>query len=198
MSGDFDRARELATQGGELLHELGAAAIAARTSDVLSRIELLAGDAEAAEAKLRADFEVLTAMDENFVRPNIAALLSKALLELGRSDEAEELARVAEEIASPDDVEAQALLRSVRARILAARGRDAEARALAAEVLELVAATDAPVLRADSLLDLAEALESAPEERAAALEEARALYEQKRHLVGIARVEAELVVAPVS
>jgi tetratricopeptide (TPR) repeat protein len=197
MSGDFDRARELATQGGELLHELGAAAIAARTSDVLSRIELLAGDAEAAEAKLRADFEVLTAMDENFVRPNIAALLSKALLELGRADEAEELARIAEEIASPDDVEAQALLRSVRARILAARGRDAEARALAAEVLELVAATDAPVLRADSLLDLAEALESSPEERAAALEEARALYEQKRHLVGIARVEAELVVAPV-
>ena len=54
------------------------------------------------------------------------------------------------------------------------------------------------MLRADSLLDLAEALESSPQERAAALEEARALYEQKRHLVGIARVEAELVVAPVS
>jgi class 3 adenylate cyclase/tetratricopeptide (TPR) repeat protein len=196
MSGDFDRARELVTQGAELLRELGAAAIAARTSDLASRIELLAGDAEAAEAKLRADFEVLTAMDENYARPNIAALLAKALFELGRIEEAEELAGVAEEIASPDDVEAQALLRSVRARILAARGRDAEARALAAEVIELVAGTDAPILRADSLLDLSEALESSPAERAAALEEARALYEQKRHLVGIARVEAVLVGEP--
>ena len=157
-----------------------------------SRIELLAGDAEAAEAKLRADFDVLTALDENYVRPNIAALLSKTLLELGRADEAEAFAAVADEIASPDDVEAQALLRSVRARILSARGLDAEARALAAEVLDLVAATDAPVLRADSLLDVAEALESSPAARLAVLEEARALYEQKRHLVGIARVEAEL------
>jgi tetratricopeptide (TPR) repeat protein len=192
MSGEFDRARELASQGGELLRELGATVIAARTSDVASRIELLAGDAEAAEAKLRADFDVLTALDENYVRPNIAALLSKTLLELGRADEAEAFAAVADEIASPDDVEAQALLRSVRARILSARGLDAEARVLAAEVLDLVAATDAPVLRADSLLDVAEALESSPAERLAVLEEARALYEQKRHLVGIARVEAEL------
>jgi len=195
MSGDFDRARELATQGGELLRELGATVIAARTSDVSSRIELLAGDPEAAEARLRADFELLTAMDENYVRPNIAALLSKALLELGRTEEAEEFAALAAEIASPDDVEAQAVLRAVQARILVARGRDADARELADEVLRLVSDTDAPVLRADSLLDIAEALESSPVDRVGALEEARALYEQKRHLVGIARVEAELAAA---
>jgi class 3 adenylate cyclase/tetratricopeptide (TPR) repeat protein len=193
MSGDFERAREIATQGGDLLRELGAVVIAARTSDVLSRIELMAGDAEAAEAKLRADFEVLTEMDERYVRPNIAALLAKALFELGRADEAEAYARIAAEIADEDDVEAQALLRSVRARVLAARGQAEEAHALALEVIQLVRETDSPVLRADSLLDVSEALEDSPEERIAALEEARSLYEQKRHLVGMARVEAELV-----
>ena len=44
MSGDFERARELAARAGELLRELGATVIAARTSDVSSRIELMAGD----------------------------------------------------------------------------------------------------------------------------------------------------------
>ena len=49
-----------------------------------------------------------------------------------------------------------------------------------------------PAFRADTLVDLADALEASPEERIAALEEARSLYEQKQHLLGLARVEAEL------
>jgi class 3 adenylate cyclase/tetratricopeptide (TPR) repeat protein len=197
MSGDFDRARELTEVAGDVLRDLGAAVIAARTSHASSRIESMAGDPEAAEAKLRADFEVLTAMDERYVRPIIAALLAKALFELGRTDEAEEFAGVTAEIASPDDLEAQALLRSVRARVLASRGQLADARALAHEVLELVGQTDDLVLRADSLVAVAEALEGSPEERVAALGEALELYEQKRHLVGVARVEAELAATPV-
>jgi hypothetical protein len=140
---------------------------------------------------------VLTAMDERYVRPIIAALLAKALFELGRTDEAEEFAGVTAEIASPDDLEAQALLRSVRARVLASRGQLADPRALAHEVLELVGQTDDLVLRADSLVAVAEALEGSPEERVAALGEALELYEQKRHLVGVARVEAELAATPV-
>ena len=168
--------------------------IAARTSDVLSRIELMAGDAEAAEAKLRADFEVLTEMDERYVRPNIAALLAKALFELGRADEAEAYARIAAEIADEDDVEAQALLRSVRARVLAARGQAEEARALALEVIQLVReTTPRPARRLAA--DVSEALEDSPEERS--LPRGRpAPYEQKRHLVGMARVEAEPIGAP--
>jgi class 3 adenylate cyclase/tetratricopeptide (TPR) repeat protein len=192
MSRDFDRGRELATRAGELLVELGATAISARTSAVTSQIELMAGDPEAAEAKIRADFDALTALDERFVRPYIAALLAKALFELGRHEEAESIAALAGEITSDDDVEAQVVLRSVQARLLAARGQSAEAQARAREVLELARETDSPVLHADTLVDLAEVFEDAPSERASLLDEARALYEQKRHLVGLERVDDAL------
>ncbi|HUK45064.1 MAG TPA: adenylate/guanylate cyclase domain-containing protein [Gaiellaceae bacterium] len=198
MSGDFDRARELATRGEDLLQELGAAAIGARTSFAWARIELIAGDPGAAEPRLRADFDRLTEINENYVRPNIAALLAKALFELGQIDEADRLATVASEIASPDDIDAQLVLRAVQTRVLAAGGRLDDARSAAETVLELCRETDAPVLRADSLADVAGVLDATSEERIAALEEARLLYEQKGHLVGVARVDAELAAAAVS
>jgi ATP/maltotriose-dependent transcriptional regulator MalT len=152
----------------------------------------MAGDPVAAESKIRADFEALTAMDERFVRPYIAALLAKVLFELGRHDEAKQIASVASEIAGEDDVETQVILRSVEARLLAACGRAAEARGLSSEALALARETDSPVLHADTLVDLAEVFGDSASERVAALEEARALYAQKRHLVGIERVDAAL------
>jgi class 3 adenylate cyclase/tetratricopeptide (TPR) repeat protein len=189
MSRDFDRARELVGQAVELLRELGITTLGARTSDSSARVELMAGDLEAAESQLRADYDALTAMDERYYRPNITALLAKTVYELGRRDEAEELAAVAAELASPEDVEALALLRSVQARLLASRGEADEARAVALNVVELIGKTDAPVFRADVLVDLADALVASPE-GAAALAEARSLYLQKQHLVGVARVES--------
>jgi class 3 adenylate cyclase/tetratricopeptide (TPR) repeat protein len=196
MSGDFERARERCARGEELLHDLGASVLEARTSDFWSRIELMAGDPAAAEAKLRADYDALTTMNERFFLPNIAALLAKALFELDRLDEAEELVSVAAELSDAEDVEAQALLQTVQARLLAARGRAAEARLVARAAVVLTGHTDAPVLRADALVDVADVLGETPEERTAALDEARSLYEQKQHLVGLARVDAELAKPP--
>jgi ATP/maltotriose-dependent transcriptional regulator MalT len=152
----------------------------------------MAGDAEAAESALRADYESLTAIDERYFLPNIAALLTKTVYDLGRIDEAEQLLRTALELASPEDVEALAVLRSVEARLLASRGQTDEARRLVDEVAESIRDTDAPVFRADTLMDLSEVLRDSPAERAAMLEEARAFYETKRHLIGVARAEAEL------
>ena len=192
MSGDITRGRELGTRAGELLRDLGATVLAARTSYVSARVELMAGEPAAAESRLRSDYDALTAMDERYFRPIIASLLAKSLYELNRLEEAADLAALTEEIASPDDVEALAVARAVRARLLAADGATDEARALALAAVELVAQTDAPVLRADVRMDAAEALAGATDERAALLEEARALYEQKQHLLGLARVEAEL------
>ena len=192
MSRDFDRARDLVARAIDLLQELGVTVLGARTSDSSARVELMAGDLEAAERKLRADYDALTAMDERYYRPNITALLAKTLYDRGKHEEAEEFAKIAAELASDDDVEALAMLRSVQARLLASRGHVDEARELALEVAEQTRETDAPVFRADTLADLAEALESSPGEQAAALEEARRLYAQKQHLVGVARVVSEL------
>jgi hypothetical protein len=159
----------------------------------------MAGDPEAAEALLRADYEALTAMEENYLRPFIAACLARALFEAGRIDEADELAAVAAEIADPDDVEPQAIVRSVRARVLVSRGDAETARALAYEALALIGETDDLSLRADSLLAVAGTLEDSPDERVAVLGEALALFERKRHLIGVERVEAELAgLAPVA
>jgi class 3 adenylate cyclase/tetratricopeptide (TPR) repeat protein len=192
MAGDFERARELTAAAGDVLRDLGATVTAARTSDATARIELMAGDPAAAEARLRADYDALTALEERYVLPNIAALLAKTLVELGRLEEAAEVASVAEALADADDVEAQAVLRAVRARLLGARGARDEARVLALEAVELTRQTDAPVLRADTLVEVADTLEASAGEGTAALEEARELYERKRHLVGLARVEAVL------
>jgi hypothetical protein len=192
MSGDVDRARELTGVAGDLLRELGANVTAARTSDASARIELMAGNAEAAELKLRADYDALTAMRERYVLPNIAAMLAKTLVELGRLDEAGEIAGIAEGLAAADDVEAQIVLRTVRARLAAFAGRVDEARLLAREAVELTGQTDAPVLRADTLVDVADALDGSDGEGLAALEEARALYRQKANLIGMARVDAAL------
>ena len=122
MSRDLAHARELIAQAGELLRDLGATVLAARTSDASSRVELMAGEPEEAESKLRADYDTLTAMDDHYFRPNIAALLSKTLYDLGRFEEAESFADIASELASSDDIEARALVGSVRARLLASRG----------------------------------------------------------------------------
>jgi class 3 adenylate cyclase/tetratricopeptide (TPR) repeat protein len=196
MSGDFERARELSARGAELLRDLGATVLAARTSDFSSRIELMAEEPGAAEERLRIDYDALTAMDERYFLPNIAALLAKTLFELDRLDEAEELVAVAGGLTDPEDVEAQALLQSVQARLLAARGHPEEAKARARAAVELAGHTDAPVLRADALFDVSSVFGDAGGERTAALEEARALYRQKQHLVGLARVEAELAKPP--
>jgi class 3 adenylate cyclase/tetratricopeptide (TPR) repeat protein len=194
MSKDFDRARELASRAEELLEELGAAAISARTSFDWGRIELMAGNPRTAAARLQAGFRRLTDMNENYVRPNIAALLAKALFETGSVDEASAFATVAAEIASADDVDAQVMLRSVQARVLDARGHAAEAAATAQVVVDLMRDADWPVLKADALFDVSEVLEVTHAQRAALLEEARMLYERKGHLVGLSRVDAELSV----
>lgn len=156
-----------------------------------ARVELMAGDLEAASATLRASYDALTAMDERYYRPCAAAVLAKSLFALGQRDEAEELANVAAALASPDDIEAQALLAPVKARLLAARGQTDEARALADSVRALLARTDAPVLRADALVELAEAA-SDTAEREQLLEDARALYASKQHLLGVAEAERRL------
>ena len=192
MSGEFERARELSEAAIDLLRDLGANVTAARTSDATARIELLAGDPEAAEAKLRVDYDALTAMHERYVLPNIAALLAKTLVELGRLDEAGEIADVVADLAADDDVEAQTVLCAVRAQLAAAGGRPEEARMLARQAVELAAQTDAPVLKADTLLEVSSVLDDSDGERDAALAEALELYDRKRHLVGIGRVNAAL------
>jgi class 3 adenylate cyclase/predicted ATPase len=194
MQGDFAEARELYTRARALLDELGVAVLAAWTSLESSAVEMLAGDPARAEQELRENYEKLSGMGEKFFLPPLTALLARSVLAQGRHEEAAEIAGIASELAAEDDIEAQALWRGVRARILASEGKIREAEQLASEGVELLRQTDAPVKQADALLDLAEVLVTDGQIRAAqvVVEESMRLYEGKQSTVAHARAEALL------
>jgi tetratricopeptide (TPR) repeat protein len=155
MRGDFDKARATYTHAQALLEELGGY-VAASGSLESAQIEILAGDLDAAEAALRRDYQALEAMGERYVLSSVAGLLARVLYELGRYDEADELSRTVESLSSPEDIDAQALWRGVRAKVLARRGEHAEATRLAQEMLALRRQSESPDLEAEALADLAE------------------------------------------
>jgi tetratricopeptide (TPR) repeat protein len=194
MQGDFERARSLYRATRARLEDLGASMLAASTSIDASRVELLAGDYEAAERELRPDYEALTAMGERFLLSTVGGLLARVLEAQGRRDEAEEITRVVEEIAADDDVDAQALWRGVRARVLARKGDGKRAVELATQAVALRAETDSSSLKAETLVDLAETQLAVHHETecSVALEQALQLVRSKGDRVTTERIEARL------
>jgi tetratricopeptide (TPR) repeat protein len=194
MQGDFDEARQLYARARVILEEHGTAVSAAFTSIESGVVEMLAGDPAAAERELRKDYETLTDLGEKYFLPPITALLAQAVAAQGRHEEAAEIAGSARMLAAEDDLEAQALWRSVQARVLSAQGQHDDAEALAREAIELLGQTDAVVRQADALMDLAVVLVERGQVRAAraVVEESRQLYERKESIVAHERAQAML------
>ena len=157
-----------------------------------SRVEMLAGDPEAAERDLRIDFEKLSGMGEKYLLPLVAALLARAVSGQARYDEAVKLTQTAEELADDDDVEPQAIWRCVRAHLLVRTGEQVEAERLAREAVGMLAGIEAPDLHGDCLVALAEVLaaQGRTEDARAALRQAFDLYGLKGNLVSADRVLA--------
>jgi class 3 adenylate cyclase/tetratricopeptide (TPR) repeat protein len=192
LNGEFDRARELYRRARHLREELGATVLAAATSLTSGRVELQAGNAEAADAELRRDDATLAAMGERYLRPVVVALLARAVYARGKVDEAGELAAMARDLADSDDVEAQALWRSVRAKVLARRGGLPEAEQLGREAVEVLGETDAPLVRIEVLTDFAEVLGGNVTESRRVLEQALELCRMKEMAVHAVQVERML------
>ena len=150
-----------------------------------SNIELLAGDAEAAERELRTGYGMLEEIGEMHVRPTIAAYLAAALAQDGRSADAEELARFAESHSDEDDIVTQAMSRVALAQVQARAGEAEEAERLAREAVQLAAPTDFLDLQATALLALARVLREARSPEASKVgAQAQAVYERKGNSVG--------------
>jgi class 3 adenylate cyclase/tetratricopeptide (TPR) repeat protein len=194
LDGDFVRGRALYRQARTMLEDLGATVLAASTSFMSARVELLAGNPEPAERDLRGDYESLEAMGELFFRPSVGAMLAQALFAQGRTEEAETLALESAQLAAGDDIEVQALCRSVRGKVLARRAIFDEATRLASEAVEMIPSVEAPLMRTEALLDLSEVLVAAADAQAAreSLLEARALCELKKMSVPTIRIETLL------
>ena len=189
MRGDFDRARSLWAEARGLYEELGLQHRRAARSLIPATIELLAGDAVAAERELRFGYDTLAAMGETYIRATLAAYLAAVLVELRRDDEAMALTIESEASASADDVVPQVLWRGARARVLARRGTAAEAATLARDAVERALATDFIDLRAAAFLDLAAVLTDGNAAARAAEE-----YARKGNVVGAERARALVTV----
>ena len=93
MEGRFDRARELQAISAATFEELGLTLSLAVSHTEAGTVELLAGDAAAAEQSLRRGYQALEQIGERNLLSTTVALLAQALLAQQRDEEAERLAR---------------------------------------------------------------------------------------------------------
>jgi class 3 adenylate cyclase/tetratricopeptide (TPR) repeat protein len=195
MRGQIDIARDMMARAKAWGEELGLEVLV-RSPALLSEalIELLAGNAAAAERVLRPACERLERIGELGYLASAAPQLADALWAQGRDEDALEVTERwhPERLTVPEDADAQIGWRGVRAKILARAGSIEEAERLAREATEMAAGTDYLNLRAKALADLAEVLRIAgrPEESAAAVQEATRLYERKGNVAAAARLSS--------
>jgi tetratricopeptide (TPR) repeat protein len=192
--GDFDRARLLCDEGTAMAEELGSRFMIAASSGIRGQLELLAGDASAAEHFARREHDILLALGDDGHRSTAAGELAMVLCDLGRLSEAESLANEAMSLAADDDLASQAFGRIALARVRTARGLDDDAVSLAREAVELYAAAQTPDQSGKTWTALAEALRAAGREAeaTAAAETAVAFYERKGNRPAAERTRAFL------
>jgi class 3 adenylate cyclase/tetratricopeptide (TPR) repeat protein len=194
MRGDFDAARDCYRRCKELTFEYGLRLRQGVQTQDGAWIELLAGDAAAAERELREGYAILAGLEETGFRSTNAAVLADALLAQGRIEEAADAAADALALTQADDATTLGTVRWVEAQIASLRGDFAGAIATARDAVALLEQTDYVVQRSDALVALARVCEAAGES-GRAVEAARSaldLYERKGHLVGVAATRAML------
>jgi tetratricopeptide (TPR) repeat protein len=185
MLGSFDEARALAKRAGAIMAELGLSLDLAGSSMLVARIEMRAGDLEAAERVLREGFDRLRAMDERGFASTVASLLGIVRASQGRDSEAERFCLESRELAAEEDVISQTEWRTGMVPVLLRRGEPERAEELAREALAIVETTDMPTPQGDTWVCLADMLEATGRrgESRDALREALDRYELKGDVV---------------
>jgi tetratricopeptide (TPR) repeat protein len=180
MRGDFEEARALVARDKALSEELGLPLAAARASFAYGSLELLADDPAAAEAELRAGYEVLAEIGDKSALCNVAAVLAQALYLQGDDAEALRFAGVAKRAAAESDRWAQVYWRGAQAKVLAKQGRFDEADELAHDAIAFAFNTDSLNTRGDALMDSAEVFRLADRDGEAAARARKAIHAYDR------------------
>lgn len=185
MEGRFEEARDLASRARTTLEDFGFTLRASWVWETSGAIEMLAGDPVAAERALHAGFDAAAELGDQGFQATVAALLAHALVEQGRSEEADRFAALSEASAAEDDVDSQVLWRSARARILAASGDASRGESFVGEALALIEQTDDVNMHADTLVDLGIVLaaDDRAKEAIDAFDKAIGLYVEKGNVV---------------
>ena len=124
LRGRTDAARRMIASSRKMVEELGITQRLLEADVFAGRIELLEGDAAAAERRLRGAYDGLRDLGLGIDAARAAALLARALLAQDRAAEAEALSHESEPLAG-DDLQAAIAWRGVRAEALARRGEHA-------------------------------------------------------------------------
>jgi predicted ATPase/class 3 adenylate cyclase len=192
MSGEFELARELLDEGAREITDLGLTVWAANNAQETFFVEMLAGNPDAAADTLRVSYATLEELGERGFLSTIAGFLAHALCALGEFEEADRFSRVGETAGAPDDVHAQVLWRTARAKVRAEAGDADGAEALAREAVRLVEATELLNTQGDALLDLASVLAHGARrhDALAAAEDAALRFERKGNLPSLERARA--------
>jgi tetratricopeptide (TPR) repeat protein len=193
MRGDFDAARARLERSRDILRDLGAT-LRGSGSVVPGLVDLLGGEAVAAERQFRAAYAALGRAGERSARATAAAYLARALYAQGRYDEAEEFTATSEKLAASDDEAARVEWSTTRAKVLALKGRQDEAEELASRAAALAARMDEVEAQAHALLDRAEVvrLGGGTEDAAELVAQAVALLERKGNVVAAAEARRQL------
>jgi tetratricopeptide (TPR) repeat protein len=188
MNGDFVRARERIAESETLAERFGSRMWIAASWEFGGHIELMAGDAAAAERSYRKEYELHRRLGDEGHASTSGAFLAVALCLLGRFDEAEEIATIARSIGADDDLATQASARCAQALVRSARAEHDEACDLARQAADMYAGAQDPWFHGDSLMVLAEVSRAAGRtgEAADAARAALVAYQRKGHQPGAA------------
>ena len=188
ITGQFAVARELIATSNATYADLGLTLHLASSEEHVAIVELLTGNAAAAETSMRNAYRTLEEMGERAFRSTAAASLALLIVEQRRDVEADALAEVSARLGATGDLLTQIRWRRARARVLSLRKEFKAAEALAREALAIAEKTDFINERADALIDLSHVFEASDrrDEAVAAGSEALHLYELKGNLVAAA------------
>jgi class 3 adenylate cyclase/tetratricopeptide (TPR) repeat protein len=188
MRGEFDEARAHWARAQAFWDELGMAHQRAIRAIDASAIELLAGDADAAERELRTGYDLLVEIGDVHNRPTLAAYLAAVLVEKSSLGDADALASYAKSHSWEDDIVTEVMWRVAHAQIEVHKGKEAEAERLARRAVDLAEPTDFLDLQATALLALARVLRKGGSPEAVAIaRRAQAVYDRKGNIVGAGR-----------
>jgi tetratricopeptide (TPR) repeat protein len=193
LTGEFDRGRQLVADGRLAYHERGQTVQYAATAQPMAVIELLAGDAPAAERLLSEAHEILFGAGERGYLSTVSGMLALALAKQERFEEAELFAEEGRRIGAEEDVITQVYCRVAMAHVAAAKGQLDEAARLASQAMDL-AGEDASFDRPMAAMEIAGFLE--PDARRAALERALSGASAKGNVVTAQQARELLAALP--
>jgi DNA-binding SARP family transcriptional activator len=193
MRVEYDEGRRLVEEDDAILLELGLQLASAAHSIARAEVEMMAGQLAAAERILRAGYDRIEALGDDYSRVNAAWRLALVLSDRGKDDEALRWARIAE-AAPPAGFWVPIWWRLVQAVVLARRAETLPAARLLDEAVESARAIPESGMHADVWITASEAARilRSDAEGDELLREAVAVAERKEYWSALDRARALL------